>query len=120
MFSRILLALASIAVVCIAYGVAIERRAYRLVRRGLAILPADGPESVTVLHLSDLHFVSADRRKRAFLASIPRADVTVVTGDFLAEPEAVETAVDGRARDAGPARLMVRAGLQRLLRPAAR
>ena len=93
-FSRILLALASIAVVCIAYGVAIERRAYRLVRRGLAILPADGPESVTVLHLSDLHFVSTDRRKRAFLASIPRADVTVVTGDFLAEPEAVETAVD--------------------------
>ena len=80
--------------VCIAYGVAIERRAYRLVRRGLAILPADGPESVTVLHLSDLHFVSGDRRKRAFLASIPRADVTVVTGDFLAEPEAVETAVD--------------------------
>ena len=92
--SRILLALASIAVVCIAYGVAIERRAYRLVRRGLAILPADGPESVTVLHLSDLHFVSTDRRKRAFLASIPRADVTVVTGDFLAEPEAVETAVE--------------------------
>ncbi len=92
--SRILLALASIAVVCIAYGVAIERRAYRLVRRGLAILPADGPESVTVLHLSDLHFVSTDHRKRAFLASIPRADVTVVTGDFLAEPEAVETAVD--------------------------
>ena len=93
MFSHILLALASIAVVCIAYGVAIERRAYRLVRRGLAILPADGPESVTVLHLSDLHFVSADRRKREFLASIPRADVTVVTGDFLGEPEAVETAV---------------------------
>lgn len=93
MLVRILLALASIAVVCIAYGVAIERRAYRLVRRGLAILPADGPETLTVLHLSDLHFVTDDPRKRAFLASIPRADVTVVTGDFLAEPEAVETAV---------------------------
>jgi len=91
--SRILLALAGIAVVCIAYGVAIERRAYRLVRRGLAILPADGPETLTVLHLSDLHFVTDDPRKHAFLASIPRADVTVVTGDFLAEPEAVETAV---------------------------
>jgi predicted MPP superfamily phosphohydrolase len=90
---RILLALASIAVVCIAYGVAIERRAYRLVRRGLAILPGDGPETLTVLHLSDLHFVTDDSRKRAFLASIPQADVTVVTGDFLAEPEAVETAV---------------------------
>jgi len=91
--SRILLALAGIAVLCIAYGVAIERRAYRLVRRGLAILPSDGPESLTVLHLSDLHFVLPDRRKRAFLASIPRADVTVVTGDFVAEPEGVETAV---------------------------
>ena len=79
--------------VCIVYGVAIERRAYRLVRRGLAILPADGPETVTVLHLSDLHFVTDDPRKQAFLASIPRADVTIVTGDFLAEPEAVETAV---------------------------
>ena len=93
MLSRILLVLASIAVVCIVYGVAIERRAYRLVRRGLAILPADGPETVTVLHLSDLHFVTDDPRKHAFLATIPRADVTVVTGDFLAEPEAVETAV---------------------------
>ena len=93
MLSRILLVLASIVVVCIVYGVAIERRAYRLVRRGLAILPADGPETVTVLHLSDLHFVTDDARKHAFLASIPRADVTVVTGDFLAEPKAVETAV---------------------------
>jgi uncharacterized protein len=91
--SRILLALAGIAALCIAYGVAIERRAYRLVRRGLAILPTDGPESLTVLHLSDLHFVRADRRKSAFLASLPGADITVVTGDFLGEPEAVETAV---------------------------
>lgn len=93
MLSRILLVLSSVAVFCIVYGVAIERRAYRLVRRGLAILPADGPETVTVLHLSDLHFVTDDARKHAFLATIPRADVTVVTGDFLAEPEAVETAV---------------------------
>ena len=93
MLSRIPLALACIGLVCIAYGVAIERRAYRLVRRGLAILPTDGPESLTVLHLSDLHFVRVDRRKSAFLASLPGADVTVVTGDFLGEPEAVETAV---------------------------
>lgn len=93
MLSRIPLALASIGLVCIAYGVAIERRAYRLVHRGLAILPTDGPESLTVLHLSDLHFVRVDRRKSAFLASLPGADVTVVTGDFLGEPEAVETAV---------------------------
>ncbi len=94
MLSRILLALAGIAAVCVTYGVVVERRAFRLVRRGLAILPAEGPPTLTVLHLSDLHFVRVDRRKSAFLASLPAADVTVVTGDFLAEPEAVEAAVD--------------------------
>jgi uncharacterized protein len=90
---RILLAIAGIAVLCVAYGVFVERRAFRLVRRDLAILPADGPEVLTVLHLSDLHVVRLDRRKTAFLSSLPSADVTVVTGDFLAEPEAVEAAV---------------------------
>ena len=37
----------------------------------------------------------ATPKKAAFLAALPPADVTVVTGDFLAEPEAVETAVAG-------------------------
>jgi predicted MPP superfamily phosphohydrolase len=82
-------------VVCLAWGVLVERRWYRLVRHRLDILPAGGggPASLTVLHLSDLHFVARDRRKAAFLSSLPRADVTVVTGDFLAEPQAVENAV---------------------------
>ena len=70
-----------------------ERRRYRLVRRRLNILPADAPGPITVLHLSDLHFVRHDPGKAAFLARLPGADVTVVTGDFLAEPAAVETTV---------------------------
>jgi predicted MPP superfamily phosphohydrolase len=78
---------------CIAYGIAIEQRWYRLRTYDLAILPPEGPESLDVLHLSDLHFVRSDRKKTTFLAALPAADVTVVTGDFLAEPEAVETAV---------------------------
>ena len=78
---------------CVAYGVLIERRWYRLVRHRLDILPADGPETLTMLHLSDLHFVRRDRKKSRFLAQLPKADITVVTGDFLAEPEAVETVV---------------------------
>ena len=94
MLPEILIALATTATVCIAYGVVVERRAYRLVRRGLAILPGEGPAALTVLHLSDIHFVREDRRKTDFIASLPRADVTVVTGDLLAEPEAVETVVD--------------------------
>jgi uncharacterized protein len=89
----LLVGVAAIGAACVLYGVFVERQAFRLVRRRLAILPADGPESLTILHLSDLHFVRDERRKGSFVASLPVADVTVVTGDFLAEPEAVETAV---------------------------
>jgi len=89
----ILVAILAAGTLCVAYGVFVERRWYRLVRYRLDILPAGGPERLTMLHLSDLHFVRRDPKKAAFLASLPPADVTVVTGDFLAEPEGVETAV---------------------------
>lgn len=79
---------------CIAYGVGVERRWYRLVRRRLDILPAEGPETLTVLHLSDLHATTDERRLERFLAGLPPADVTVVTGDLLGGPEAVERAVE--------------------------
>lgn len=94
MLVPILIAIIAVGALCVAYGVFVERRAYRLVRRTFAILPAGGPPTVTVLHLSDLHFVRDDRRKAAFLASLPTPDVTVVTGDFLAEPEAAEATVE--------------------------
>ncbi|HJS27363.1 MAG TPA: metallophosphoesterase [Actinomycetota bacterium] len=94
MLPEIIVALGVVAMLCVAYGVLVERRAYRLVRRGLAILPTGGPVALTILHLSDLHFVKNDRRKAAFLSSLPPADVTVVTGDLVAEPEAVETVVE--------------------------
>ena len=80
---------------CIAWGVLVERRWYRVVRYRLPLLPPDGPRDLTVLHLSDLHFVRSDPKKARFLRSLPQVDVTVVTGDFLAEPEAVESAVEG-------------------------
>jgi predicted MPP superfamily phosphohydrolase len=89
----VLFAILALGAACVAYGALIERRAYRLVRRDVAILPAAAQRTLSVLHLSDLHFVRRDPRKAAFLARLPQADVTVVTGDFLAEPEAVETAV---------------------------
>lgn len=89
-----LAALVAFGLACFLYGVLYEHRAYRLVRRSrLPILPADAQRPLTVLHLSDLHCVAGDRRKASFIAGLPQADVTVVTGDFLAEPAAVETAV---------------------------
>jgi hypothetical protein len=92
MLPRIVLALLAFGACCVAWGIVVERRRYRLTRYRLDILPA-GANPLSVLHLSDLHFVRHDRRKAAFLATLPPADVTVVTGDFLAEPEAVETTV---------------------------
>jgi len=79
---------------CVAYGVFVERRWYRLRRYRLDILPAGGPEQLTLLHLSDLHVVRGSSALRAFLASLPKADVTAVTGDIVGEPEAVEEAAD--------------------------
>ncbi len=78
---------------CVAYGVLVERRWYRVARHRLDILPAGGPAAIDVLHLSDLHVVKDERRLASFIARLPQPDVVVVTGDFLAEPEAVETAV---------------------------
>ncbi|MGH2739468.1 MAG: metallophosphoesterase [Actinomycetota bacterium] len=85
----VLIAVAGVA----AYAVLVERRAYRLARYRLDILPTGTAERIQVLHLSDLHMVSDDSRKERFIASLPKPDVVVVTGDILGEPQAVETAV---------------------------
>lgn len=91
-----------LACACVAWGILVGRRRYRVREYRLAILPATGgPDALTVLHLSDLHFVRHDPGKAAFLASLPTADVTIVTGDFLAEPEAVEASVAGVAPTRG-------------------
>jgi predicted MPP superfamily phosphohydrolase len=90
----ILVAMAAVGAFCVAYGVLVGRRAYATVRYRLDILPAAGPEALTVLHLSDLHFTDRDRRLRAFLAGLPRPDVAIITGDILGGPEGVEMAVD--------------------------
>ena len=89
-WSSVVLAVLAVGGACVAYGVTIERRWYRLVRRRLDILPAQGPETLTVLHLSDLHATTHERRLERFLADLPPADVTIVTGDLLGGPEAVE------------------------------
>ncbi|MGZ4108848.1 MAG: metallophosphoesterase [Actinomycetota bacterium] len=101
----VLVAVVVVGIACVAYGVLIERRWYRLMRYRLDILPAHAERPITVLHLSDLHIVAGQTRKlRRFLATLPGADVTAVTGDVLGEPGAVEEAVallhDVRGREA--------------------
>ena len=94
MLPLVVISILVLGVGCVTYGALVERSWYRVRRHTLAILPAEGPETLSVLHLSDLHFVRDDPKKARFLEQLPAADVTVVTGDFLAEPEAVETVVD--------------------------
>jgi predicted MPP superfamily phosphohydrolase len=80
---------------CVLYGIFVERFRYRVIRHRLDILPATAERPLLVLHLSDLHFVRRDPRKARFLAGLPIPDVTVVTGDFLGEPEGIDAAVEG-------------------------
>ena len=104
MLLRIALLVFAAGAVCIAYGVFVERRWFRVNRYRLDILPTLGNSApseesgdptggLRVLHLTDLHLVRSDRRMPKFLAGLPEADVTVLTGDVVGEPEAVEHAV---------------------------
>lgn len=87
----VLAALILLGALAFAYGVFVERRWYRIERYRLDILPA-GASGLSVLHLSDLHMLAEDGRASEFLAALPKADVAVVTGDIVGEPEAVEFA----------------------------
>jgi uncharacterized protein len=89
-----LIIVAAIGVACVAYGTLIERRWYRRRSRRVPTLAPGTVGSLTILHLSDLHMVADDHRKTAFLESLPRPDVCVVTGDILGEPEAVDASVE--------------------------
>jgi len=67
-FRWIILLIIVAGLLCVVYGVVIERRWYRVRRYRLDILPAAGGTQLRVLHLSDLHLVRRDRRMPAFLA----------------------------------------------------
>ena len=66
----ILLAVLGAGVLCVLYGVFIEHHWFRLARYRLEILPAGGATELSVLHLSDLHFVVNDGRKERFNLSM--------------------------------------------------
>jgi predicted MPP superfamily phosphohydrolase len=90
----VVLGVLALGLVCVAYGVLVERSWFRTARYRLDILPTGLPPRLDLLHLSDLHVVRGDRRKLRFLATLPQPDLAVVTGDLLGEPEAVETVVE--------------------------
>jgi predicted MPP superfamily phosphohydrolase len=89
--AAIVAAVVGAATATVLYAVFVERRWYRLVHYRLDILPAHVPDGIDVLHLSDLHMLQDDRRLARFLASLPPADITLITGDIVGDPGAVES-----------------------------
>ncbi|HEU4348869.1 MAG TPA: metallophosphoesterase [Actinoplanes sp.] len=79
----------------LAYAGLVERNVFRLRRFDVPVL-APGAPPLTVLHLSDLHLTSAQRRKRAWIRGLDRLepDVVITTGDFLAGSDAVEPVLE--------------------------
>ena len=88
----VLVALVAAGALCVAYGIFVERTWFRRRSYTLELLP-EGAERVSVLHLSDMHMLRRSHAMARFLSSLSPPDVTIVTGDMLGEPQAVETVV---------------------------
>lgn len=68
-----------------------EAASYRLRRQTVPLLSAGQPD-LRILHLSDLHMTPRRHRLQDWVASLAelRPHLVIVTGDFLAHPEAVD------------------------------
>lgn len=78
----------------LAYASLIERNLFTLRRYDVPVLSVDA-EPLRILHLSDLHMMPGQRRKQQWVASLAATDpdFVVVTGDNLADPDAVPAAL---------------------------
>ncbi|MFI6687374.1 metallophosphoesterase [Streptomyces sp. NPDC050485] len=79
----------------LAYAAGFEARSFRLRRVTVPVLPP-GAGPLRVLQVSDIHIVSGQRKKRAWLQSLAglRPDFVVNTGDNLSDPEGVPEVLD--------------------------
>ncbi len=81
-----------IAAAAAAYGVVVERRAYRERREVVPVL-SPGADPVRVLHLSDLHLAPWQRGKIEWVRSLAslKPDLVVNTGDNLGHIDAIDS-----------------------------
>ncbi|MFE0421139.1 metallophosphoesterase [Streptomyces sp. NPDC058953] len=89
------LAVTAVGTAGIVYAAAFEVRSFRLRRLTVPVLPK-GMRPLRVLQVSDIHMVSGQRKKRAWLQSLAglRPDFVVNTGDNLSDPEGVPETLD--------------------------
>ena len=96
---RVLRRLAIAGLACFAYGTFVEPYDFRVRRVRLKVLPA-GAQPIRVLHLSDFHLVTGQRRKREFIQALSglEPDLVISTGDNLASPDALAPLIDDLGR----------------------
>ena len=84
-----------IAAAAAVYGIAFERRAYR-VRHEVVPVLAPGADPIRVLHLSDLHLAPWQSEKVAWVRSLAalKPDLIVDTGDNLGHTDALSALTD--------------------------
>ena len=87
--------LAAVGVATTAYAWGIERKAFRLRRYELPVLPVGAP-SLRVLHVSDLHAMPGQPWKVAWVRGLAalEPDLVLDTGDNLASAAGVDVALD--------------------------
>lgn len=84
------LGLTAVGAATLAYASLVERNAFVLRRFDVPVLPP-GRETVTLLHLSDIHLMPAQSRKASWIRELEslEPDVVVNTGDNIAHPDSL-------------------------------
>jgi len=93
--ARGLSALAVAGAGALAYGGLIERNWFT-VRKFAAPVLDPGSPALRVLHISDLHMTSGQRRKQEYVSSLARLqpDLVINTGDTSSDPDAIPQIMD--------------------------
>ena len=99
MIGRLTSGLLGVGAACVAYGTFIEATAYQVRRFTVPVLPS-GATPLRVLHLSDIHLLPNQKRKRDFLRGLGglEPDLVVNTGDNISSPDAVEPLIESLGR----------------------
>lgn len=99
MIRPVLGGLAAAGAACLAYGVGVERTAFQVRRYTATVLPV-GSDPLKVLHISDMHLLPRQSRKRDFLVGLAglEPDLVVSTGDHISSADAVEPLIDSLGR----------------------
>ncbi|MFD7434752.1 metallophosphoesterase [Streptomyces sp. NPDC059861] len=89
------LGITAVAAAGLLYSAGFEARSFRLRRVTVPVLPA-GMHPLRVLHVSDIHMVSGQRKKQRWLRSLAglRPDFVINTGDNLSDPQGVPEVLD--------------------------